>query len=431
VISFYPTASFGQKKADPDDSYVPIPLSLQGDRAAREFLDQKLGRTRSMNDLEKLVREVAKDYKGNDLSEEQRQSLKKMAENIDWNDPKTQELMRRLVENPPEELKGDLEKKFTEDQRKEMAKLIESMKSAPAAPGGDPGKDPADPQQPSPDKGSASSPDQPDRDSRAPKPNDTSGPLAPPPEGSLHLGNSTAKIARELLSKTGLLSHPSSLRKTLSALAHPTARKGDPANAGAPGGGRLSGITKLFASDRGNSGDGNSGSTSLLSRIGIPGMSGSSGGNSIDTETGRGPDGGSMGGFLVIVVTLGLLAGAAYLLLRSWRENSTASRAPAWKLGPWPVHPAAVGTRQQLVQAFEYLAVLLLGRQARNRNHREIAGGLGATNAGDRAARSRAAHLLAGLYEQARYSPPNEPLHPEQLAEARRELALLAGLGNT
>ena len=48
-----------------------------------------------------------------------------------------------------------------------------------------------------------------------------------------------------------------------------------------------------------------------------------------------------------------------------------------WRFGPWPVRPEAVRTRDELVRAFEYLALLLLGPAARSRNHREIAAGLG------------------------------------------------------
>jgi len=95
-----------------------------------------------------------------------------------------------------------------------------------------------------------------------------------------------------------------------------------------------------------------------------------------------------------------------------------------WRLGPWPVRPEAVRTRDELVRAFEYLALLLLGPAARTRNHEEIAAGLGEQDVSRRAAAER----LAGLYEQARYAPPDEVLPDTDLAAARADLSLLAGV---
>jgi hypothetical protein len=78
-----------------------------------------------------------------------------------------------------------------------------------------------------------------------------------------------------------------------------------------------------------------------------------------------------------------------------------------------------------VVKAFEYLAMLLLGRQAVPANHLEIAGQL-ATN--DLTGQRRlAAAELADLYEHARYAPPDEDLSADEMASARRDLSLLAG----
>jgi hypothetical protein len=116
-------------------------------------------------------------------------------------------------------------------------------------------------------------------------------------------------------------------------------------------------------------------------------------------------------------VFLGLLGLAAVAVL-FWRLRSTArqvSRETEWRLGPWPVNPAAVTTREEVVCAFEYLSLLRLGRAARTWNHRTIAGQLARrgpvhrTAAGQTAAPvvadRRAAELdpgvlaLAGVYE--------------------------------
>jgi hypothetical protein len=123
----------------------------------------------------------------------------------------------------------------------------------------------------------------------------------------------------------------------------------------------------------------------------------------------------------------GALALLAVLLLRQLVRRGAARGGPGpegWRLGPWPVEPARVGTWAELVQAFEHLALLRLGQTARAWNHREIAAGLG----GEDPARGRAAAELARLYEQARYSPDAGPLSPPDLNSARRNLCLLAGV---
>ena len=98
-----------------------------------------------------------------------------------------------------------------------------------------------------------------------------------------------------------------------------------------------------------------------------------------------------------------------------------------WRLGPWPVSPGAVRTREQLVRAFEYLSLLLLGPAARTRHHHDLARQIGDQPDMDPDRRKEAAQALAGLYEQARYAPPQDDLSEEQLDRARRELRRLAG----
>jgi hypothetical protein len=89
--------------------------------------------------------------------------------------------------------------------------------------------------------------------------------------------------------------------------------------------------------------------------------------------------------------------------------------------GPWPVDPAYVTTRTQLVQAFDYLALLLLGDEVRTWNHVAVAKKLG-----EEAPRRPAAGALAHLYELARYTPGDDVLPPEVQAAARRHLVALA-----
>jgi hypothetical protein len=132
------------------------------------------------------------------------------------------------------------------------------------------------------------------------------------------------------------------------------------------------------------------------------------------------------GGTEVVFLALGAATAGliAWGLLRRRGLLGPDGAGVGWRLGPWPVRPEAVATRDELVRAFEYLALLRLGPAARSRNHRDIAAGLGAEDE----ARRPAAERLAGLYEQARYAPPDEALPDADLADARAALSLLAGV---
>ncbi|MCI0640435.1 MAG: hypothetical protein L0Y72_07275 [Gemmataceae bacterium] len=94
-------------------------------------------------------------------------------------------------------------------------------------------------------------------------------------------------------------------------------------------------------------------------------------------------------------------------------------------LGPWPVDPARVATRGQLIQAFEYLSLRNLGLEARTWNHRAIAQGLQEAARGNN--QEHAAAVLGALYEEARYTHGAEALTDADQAAARRHLCLLAG----
>ena len=75
-----------------------------------------------------------------------------------------------------------------------------------------------------------------------------------------------------------------------------------------------------------------------------------------------------------------MFAVAAWRVRRGSRP-SAAQPLQGWKLGPWPVDPQRIRTREELVRAFEYLALLSLGPDARNRHHRDLAQRLGSTEA--------------------------------------------------
>ena len=126
-------------------------------------------------------------------------------------------------------------------------------------------------------------------------------------------------------------------------------------------------------------------------------------------------------GILLWVFVFGIL-GVLILKLLTLPRAALAARLRGWQLGPWPVVPSQIRTREELVKAFDYFALLRLGSAARHWNHREIADRLGVEE------RHQAATQLAGVYEQARYAPASDELPEQDLARARRDLCLLAGV---
>jgi hypothetical protein len=145
-----------------------------------------------------------------------------------------------------------------------------------------------------------------------------------------------------------------------------------------------------------------------------------------------GPGGGGLafGRFMLwagLILTVGLIAWQLFGRL-SGRTGSRARQGSGWRLGPWPVNPARVATREELIRAFEFLSLLLLGPEARTWNHLDLAAGMGAEAPASLRDPRQAANRLAALYEQARYAPEEEPWSAETLAEARRDLCSLAGV---
>jgi hypothetical protein len=141
------------------------------------------------------------------------------------------------------------------------------------------------------------------------------------------------------------------------------------------------------------------------------------------------PGGGIGIGQVVLWVVL-LTAGGflVWQLLARMKSRGLAVAGAGAALGPWPVVPGQVASRADVIRAFDYLALLLLGSTARTANHWTIAEGLAGEADAAQAQRQNAAAELAALYEQARYAPDEGPLPAEALAAARRDLCLLAGV---
>lgn len=149
----------------------------------------------------------------------------------------------------------------------------------------------------------------------------------------------------------------------------------------------------------------------------LPSASGfSSGSFSVDLE--------QLGRVVLWGLVLSIVAFAGWRL-QLWYRGGDARGLPR----RWPVRPEAVATRGDLVRAFEYLALLLVGVEAKHRHHLELAERLGGPADVPENARRQAANHLAHLYELARYAPVDEPLPETELAAARRDLSYLAGAG--
>jgi hypothetical protein len=136
---------------------------------------------------------------------------------------------------------------------------------------------------------------------------------------------------------------------------------------------------------------------------------------------------GDGGGLHVLIWIVAVLVLGAVLWKVMHSPAASAERSQRWRLGPWPVAPSHVSTRGELIVAFEYLALKVLGLDARTRNHLDLAAELGGRPSAD-PIRQRAAARLARLYEHARYAPPDEALDQREMADARHDLCCLAGV---
>jgi hypothetical protein len=131
------------------------------------------------------------------------------------------------------------------------------------------------------------------------------------------------------------------------------------------------------------------------------------------------------------VLLLGALGVALWCGQALYRDRIRDALVHRWKLGPWPVDPSAIRSPRELIQAFEYLALLLLGFEARSRHHLDLAEQLSSRANTNPARQYQAAHQLAHLYEQARYDPAGSALSETDLLRARKYLCFLAGRANT
>jgi hypothetical protein len=121
----------------------------------------------------------------------------------------------------------------------------------------------------------------------------------------------------------------------------------------------------------------------------------------------------------LLLIVLFLLT--SWQILR-WNKRSKVVADERVQLGPWPVRPEAVLTRSELVQAFDYLALLTLSHDVQSWNHHAIA-----RSWRDKSPTcAESAVVLALLYEQARYTEGPDALTDSQRDQARRSLLQIA-----
>jgi hypothetical protein len=139
------------------------------------------------------------------------------------------------------------------------------------------------------------------------------------------------------------------------------------------------------------------------------------------------PSGAEAGGLVTVLMVLGGIIVGAFVI---WKllvlpMRTKQEKPKGWELGNWPVDPARIRTREELIKAFDHLALLNGGKPARHWHHREVADNLGKPDEIRRVSADR----LAVVYEHARYAPPQEQLPDVQFDLARRDLMTLAGAG--
>src|SRR5207248_9493930 len=92
---------------------------------------------------------------------------------------------------------------------------------------------------------------------------------------------------------------------------------------------------------------------------------------------GAGSAGLLFGQLLLWGVVIAAIVVVAVIILRRQGVTLFGRRRAVLQPAGWPLQPHLVATRAELIAAFEYLSLLLLGREARTWNHKDIAAAVG------------------------------------------------------
>jgi hypothetical protein len=371
---------------------------------AEEFLSGRLRNSRDLHDVqgilqkllqnpdlaEKLLRNVPENY---------RDEVQKRAGSLNLDDPNLRRLLDNAIKMPSvsEEQKGRLE-----DLRKQLPSLEKPDKNALG-----PNTNPFD-----------RSPFSPPATNPEVRPSDLNGPT-PRVEKPDSI---TKKLAEAVDNLGGGDSHLGDTLQQMGSRLNLDKWAADVAASAARWSGRFPNLGRYLNFDRLAS----SGLGSFARRLRWPSfnLGGSMGGGSWVPSVPNVSGGFGQGIVYFLLIAVGGLL--AWQALRRTKEGEEPLLGRGWRLGQWPVRPGEVATRLDLVRAFEHLALLRIGQAAESRNHLDLAARLG-----DDEERRAAADRLAGLYEQARYAPPEELLPEADLATARRDLLFLAGAASS
>ncbi len=390
-----------------DRSHSLLPGGLTNREDARNLLLERLGRAKDFTNLKRLAKKLiqnADELKLKDLLD--KHANRGGGLNIDPNDPEWRETFKELAKDKDLIKKIEQQKIATPDEVKAFKKFTNDIKDAqPIDPM--PNVDPKD--NPTPD------PKQPDPVDPAKKDNPDPQPVPPPtPTQPIPQNGETSKPwwERRLDDLKGIGGDlGDSLKEWGESIDMNWVKDVLPDLSNLDIGGWFEGIGDALPSfDFGGGG--------------IDGPDLDLGGVSpeVSSETAGGIGSAVL---IVVLVVLGIIIASAVVV--GSRAYLQAKRNRAWQLGSWPVHPSAIRTQQDLIYAFEHLALLQLGRDASVVHHREIAAQL-SERYGGMMEQTRAADHLANLYEQARYAPPQEPLSQQDVLKARDDLILLAGV---
>jgi hypothetical protein len=427
ALQAQPARPNAQKDGRGTESHIPVPFHGPPNGRFEDFLKGRVENASEHADTQEALRDLLKNlekqFSPDDLKAlKQDGVLDEHGRPPKLDDPKVRELLERWLENNRRERDvspdGDGQPGGSTSTKRMVELLEKFLKDAPKGGGF------ATPNAPrSPDGGAQSQPppDTPPRDEHA------GGSNLPQPLPNIHsppslkeegLRDSLSKFVEKM--RESSLGNSPTLRRIGRELNRPILSRGENEGEGLLGKlprlGEYIPFKRLFSAEN-------------LPSIGKPGWSGPRMPAVSAPSAGRmqGPSEGTVIGLLWIGLAV-IAAVLLWKLLGGARTPPVGVQSAGWQLGPWPVNPADVATRQDLVRAFEYLSLLLLGPAARAWNHVEIASKLGASDDPAAMQRHNAASQLAALYEQARYAPPEELLPEDHLSDARRNLCLLAGV---
>jgi hypothetical protein len=420
-------ASAQVSRPAPNPSHIPIPGTATDPREAERQLAERLGLAQDQAALQKLfdnpairklAQEILKDPEKYGL-QDQIDKLKNKNQ-LDPNDPASRELLKKLLDLKPLPSTPGLDQ-IPPVQREEMKKLLERQKDLP---------DPKPPTPVPPVPPPLPPPPMPPSDQPPPPP---APPPPPPPspqeQASRDRFTKWLAQAAERLNKSGMLANSPEterFRNDIAKVLLNADKELGLQNRASEWTAKLGPLSQYIPSDRLPKLEWPRGGGSWLEKLegkwdfGSPGWKPPGEAVVPPAATSSGLWQG-----LIFLLTAAIVLILAVLLWRLAHHQAQRGRASAWRLGPWPINPAAVQSRDDVVKAFEYLSLLRLGQAARTQHHVELATRLAEP---EPAARRPAVARVAGLYEQARYAPPDEPLSDADLATARRDLCDLAGV---